>query len=132
MAFESLGPVKSIVSAFNAAAANGSTVFPSAQFTFVYLNSSGQLVLPAAGKAAIGVLQDKPAVGEAGTICGPGAITKIQANGTFAAGQFVTTDVNGCAVAATSGLSYLGQALSAGVQGFLADIVFQPSGFVTP
>ena len=46
----------------------------------------------------------------------------------FSAGQDVSTDSLGQAVAATSAVSVLGVALTAGVEGYLADIIFQPKG----
>jgi hypothetical protein len=103
------------------------------QFCFVTLDSLGQLVLlTTAGGNAIGVLQDKPGPGDPGFICGPGDITKMQFGGTVVAGQAVSSNALGQAVAATTGTPYLGIALGAGAAGGIGNILFQPSGFMAP
>jgi hypothetical protein len=103
------------------------------QFCFVTTDASGQLVLTAtAGGYAIGVLQDKPGAGDPGYVCGPGDITKVQCGGTFAAGGRVSSNATGQAVAATSAAAYLGIALTAGAANGVADILFQPQGFMAP
>ena len=102
--------------------------FASKQYTFVKLDTSGQLASPSAGGNAIGVIQDKPAAGDPGAVCYPGDITKVACAGSFSAGQAVMTDSGGKAVVATSGSVVLGYALTAGANNFLADIVFQPLG----
>ena len=96
------------------------------QYTFVKLDSSGQITTPSAAASAIGVLQDKPAAGDPGAVCLSGSITKILCGGNFNAGGAVCTDGNGAAVAATSGGYVLGVALSAGATGFITTIIFQP------
>jgi hypothetical protein len=102
------------------------------QYCFVTLDANGQLILQttAAGNA-VGVLQDKPGAGDPGFICGPGDITKVQCGGTFAAGTKVGSDATGKAVVVATG-PYLGQALTAGAAGGIANILFQPDGFVAP
>lgn len=100
--------------------------FASKQFTFVKLDTSGQIATPSSGGYAIGVVQDKPGAGDPGAVCFPGDITKVICGGSFNAGGDVMSDGNGAAVAGTSGSYILGQALTAGVSGFLADIVYQP------
>jgi len=103
------------------------------QFCFVTTDTNGQLVLvSAAGGYAVGVLQDKPGAGDPGFICGPGDITKVQCGGTFAAGGRVSANASGQAVAATSAAAYLGIALTAGSANGVADILFQPQGFMAP
>lgn len=96
------------------------------QYCFVKLDTLGQLALASAGGYAIGVLQDKPLAADPGAVCFPGDITKVQCGGTFAAGQDVCADAAGKAVAATSGGFVLGQALTAGAAGAIADIIYQP------
>lgn len=113
------------------------------QFLFVQVASTGYLVTCATGQRAIGVSQDSP-VGSSGTpvasqvrMLGP---TKIQAGGTFAAGDLVTSDSAGKAVKYTgatvftgtpytvSGSQVLGVALQAGASGSDTAILFNPSG----
>lgn len=98
------------------------------QYLFVKLDSNGQIVLCGSGQYAIGVLQDKPAAGDPGAVCGPGDITKVQCGGTINAGGDVSCDSSGKAVAATSGAYVLGQALTAGANLSMATIIYQPKG----
>ena len=105
----------------------GSASLASYQFSFVKIGSDGLLALPSAGGYAVGVLQDKPVAGDPGAVCFPGDITKVMCGaGGFSAGGDVATDASGYAVAATSGHYALGIALEAGVNGFLATILYQP------
>lgn len=96
------------------------------QYTFVKLDGSGQIDTPGSGGWCIGVLQDKPNVGDPGAVCYPGDITKVLCGGTFAAGADVMTDGSGQAVAVTTGGFILGQALNAGASAKYAEIVYQP------
>jgi hypothetical protein len=100
--------------------------FASKQYTFVKIDTNGQLATPSAGGYAVGVIQDKPAAADPGAVCYPGDITKVKCGGAFNAGDDVSTDGSGCAVAATSGAYVLGIALTAGVSTYLADIIYQP------
>ena len=105
----------------------GTASLASYQFSFVKIDTSGLLALPSAGGYAVGVLQDAPAAGSPGAVCFPGDITKVMCGaGGFNAGGDVATDASGYAVAATSGHYALGIALEAGVNGSLADIIYQP------
>lgn len=97
------------------------------QYCFVKIDTAG-LALAGNGGYAIGVLQDKPAVGDPGAVCFPGDITKVQCGGTIAIGDEVQSDANGKAVKATSGAFVLGTALSTGANGSMADIIYQPKG----
>lgn len=114
------------------------------QFKFVQLASTGYLVtVSTAGQRAIGVMQDAP-VGTSGApvasqvrMLGP---TKIQAGGTFSAGDLLTSDASGKAVKYTgstvftgtpytvSGSQVLGVALQAGASGSDTAMLFNPSG----
>ena len=98
------------------------------QFVFVKLDSSGQIVVCGSNGYAIGVCQDKPGAGDPGAVCYPGDITKVLCGGSFAAGQDVQSDGSGNAVAAVTAGAVLGTALTAGVSGSLADIIYQPKG----
>ena len=71
-----------------------------AQFKAVKINSSGQAVLAAAGDFAIGILQNKPNVGEAATIQVHG-ISKASADAAITAGARVTPSADGQLVTAT-------------------------------
>ena len=105
----------------------GTASLASYQYSFVKIDSSGLLALPSAGGYAVGVLQEKPTAGSPGSVCSPGNVTKVMCGaGGFNAGGDVATDASGYAVAATSGHYVLGIALEAGVNGFLATILYQP------
>jgi hypothetical protein len=73
------------------------------QYCGVNLNSTGELVLPSAGGAIIGVLQNDPDVaGKAGTYQ-MRDISPMKLGGTVAAGDFVKVDSSGRAVTASAG-----------------------------
>lgn len=113
------------------------------QFTFVSLGSDGFLNITSTGQRALGVVQDNNVgtgtapIGCEVRIAGP---TKIQAGGTFSAGDLVTSNSTGQAVKYTgatvftgtpytvSGSQVLGVALAAGTSGQLTTVYFQPSG----
>ena len=84
------------------------------QFYFVYVNTSGQLALPASAHIDIdGVLQDKPnAAGRPGDMCVFG-ITKVVSGGSVTVADYVTNDNTGKAVTATGGQKAHGRALTA-------------------
>lgn len=113
------------------------------QFYFCTLGSDGYVDISAAGARAIGVIQDNP-VGSTSTkkatqirVMGP---SKINAGGTFSAGDLLSSDGSGKAVKYTgatvytgtpytvSGTQVLGFALSAGSSGEIVAMYFQPSG----
>ncbi len=99
----------------------------SSQFCFVKIDTSGGIALPSAGGYAIGVLQDKPAAGDPGAVCSPGDITKVVSGGAFAAGQGVSTDASGNAIAAISADYQLGIALQAATgSAQTVSILYQP------
>ena len=119
------------------------TDFTGDQFRFVTLASTGYLALATAGQLAIGVTQDSPV----GTSTQPlasqvrtGGPTKIQAGGTFNAGDLLASDASGKAVKYTgatvytgtpytvSGSQVLGIALEAGASGSDTAMLFRPSG----
>lgn len=113
------------------------------QFLFVVLGSDGYLDIAGAGVRALGVVQDAP-VGSAGTpkasqvrVAGP---TKVQAGGSFNAGDLLSVNASGKAVKYTgatvftgtpytvSGTQVMGIALSAGSNGEIVAMYLQPSG----
>jgi hypothetical protein len=119
MAVESTVRLKSLIATASLA---------SSQYCFVRLDFSGGIVLPAAGGDAIGVLQDKPAAGDPGAVCGPGDITKVKAGGSFSAGAYLQATAAGKAVSTTTGAASLGQALQASTgDGQIVSMIFQPS-----
>lgn len=113
------------------------------QFKFVVLGSDGYIDVCGAGALAIGVTQDSP-VGSSGTPLASqvryGGPTKIQAGGTFSAGDKLSSDSAGKAVAYTgatvytgtpytvSGSQVLGIALQPGASGSDTAMLFRPSG----
>lgn len=91
-----------------------------AQFRAVKLNSSGAVVLAGAGEDAIGVLQSKPASGQAATVRVAG-ITKFVAGAAIAGGVRVASDASGkakTAVAASVKTDDAGAAADAVVASF--------------
>lgn len=117
MAYESLTPLRSI---------KVTASFASKQYTFVTIDTNGQLASPSAGGDVIGIIQDDPAAGEVGSVCRPGDITKVKLGGSVSAGNDVTCDGNGAAVAATSADRVHGKALEGGSSGQLVTIIYQP------
>ena len=113
------------------------------QFKFVQLASTGYLVVCAAGALAIGVVQDSP-VGTTGTPLASevryGGPSKVKCGGSFNAGDKLSSDSSGQAVAYTgatvftgtpyvvSGSQVLGIALQAGAAGQVTARLFRPSG----
>jgi hypothetical protein len=76
-----------------------------AKYTFVKLNSSGQVVqCSAAGEGALGILQNNPTSGQAATVCISGQ-SKIKLGGTVATGAFGATDAAGKLKAASAGVT---------------------------
>lgn len=95
------------------------------QHYIVKLDSTeDQVVLASAATDAIlGVLQNKPTSGQYGSIAISG-VTKVIAGGNVSAGNMVTADANGKAVATTNaGDSVLGMALTAAVSGDIFTIL---------
>jgi hypothetical protein len=98
------------------------------QYLFVMLNGSGQIATAVAGSAATGVLQDKPNVAGHGGNVAVGGVSKIYAGGTITAGNRVSSDANGAAIASTAASgSQLGQALTSGVAGDLISVLLLPA-----
>ena len=82
------------------------------QYTFMTINSSGQLATTGNNLDSDGVLQDKPAAqGRGGTIMVGVGITKITAGAAFAVGDYLSSDAAGKAVKAATGDYILGKAL---------------------
>src|SRR3954466_13157875 len=80
----------------------------SAQYKFVKLNSSGDVILCAATTdIPIGVLQNKPKQNQAATVA-IGGVTKCQAGATIAAAALVGTTAAGLAQTAATGQHTIG------------------------
>lgn len=81
------------------------------QYCGVSINSDAELVLPSAGAAIVGVLQNDPdAAGKAGTYQHTG-ITKMKLGGTVAKGDKVKVDSSGRAVTASAADVLAGQCI---------------------
>ena len=125
MAYEILHGLKS----FNAAASFSSPT--DKQYTFVNLNSDGEVETSSEGGYAVGVMQEKPGAGEPGQVCGPGSVSQIQCGGDFDPGDDIASDSDGKAVqAVSSGDAILGVAVEAGESGIISTILYQPKGSV--
>jgi len=95
------------------------------QFCFVTLNTSGKLILPAAGGDCIGILQDKPDAADRiaqVAMLGTSGRLKVIAAATLTAGVKVQADAAGKAIAALTGDHVLGTTLTAAVSGELIEI----------
>jgi len=92
----------------------------SAQYKMVKLSAGKAVLCAAATDVPVGVLQNKPASGEAATVCISGA-SKVLAGGTIASGDLVGTDASGTAdtkIAGTDTTEYVvGRALVGGASG---------------
>lgn len=97
------------------------------QFRAVQVNSSGQVALAGATGIAAGILQNKPASGRAATF-GYQGVSKLVLGGTVAAGARVTSDANSAGIAATTGDSVLGVALTGGVSGDVISVLIGAAG----
>lgn len=87
------------------------------QYLFVDVNSSGQAaVIASQGANGIGVLQNNPAAGEAGSVA-VGGVCKVMAGATIAAGAKLTPGADGRAETAAGGDFGLGRALTGGADG---------------
>lgn len=101
----------------------GADLSTTGRYYIVKLDTSGNIVLATAATGAIvGVLQNKPASGEA-ALYRFGGTTKVICGGTVAIGDWVTTDSAGKAITTTTeGDCCVGRALKAGVTGDLIEI----------
>lgn len=80
----------------------GASTLIAKQYYIVKQHTDGTLILAGVnGAGAIGVLQNKPAVGAAANVQ-IGGTAKVKAGGTITVGAWVTSDTNGLAVATTT------------------------------
>jgi hypothetical protein len=99
-----------------------------AQYLFVEQSTAGTItVCNGAGEYALGVLQNDPTSGQAGTVAVSG-VTKVVAGGTVAIGAKVTTTAAGKALTATTGQQILGEAMSGGDADEVISVLLRSSG----
>lgn len=95
-------------------------------FKFVSLNSSGQLILPAAsGNPVYGVVSENAASSATGspvTVDVVG-ITRVVAGATVATGARVMGNTSGAAITATTGLNVAGIARKGGASGEIIEVL---------
>jgi hypothetical protein len=93
----------------------------SSQYRITYQDAGGsaQVLANSAGTVPLGVLQNKPTLGAAAAVAGPGCITKCEAGATIDEGDLVTATVGGRGSAAAAGTNawYVGQAMSPAASG---------------
>jgi hypothetical protein len=89
---------------------------------------AGQVVLCAAGNAAIGVVQEGLIAGRAVAVLQPPARSKVQAGQTLTAGQPVAAGANGVAMPATAGAKIVGWTESASETSALVTVTLATYG----
>jgi len=115
------------------------------QFRAVKLDADGEIVLAGVGEASLGILQNKPAAGQAANVA-TGGQSKARAGGTIAAGADVAVGANGLLVAASGarvnttdaasatdpviGPNIIGQAVTAAVVNDIFTLNIAPRGAV--
>lgn len=101
------------------------------QYRAVKVNTSGLAVLAnATDLNQIGILQDKPAAGQAGSVRTEG-VTKARAGtGPINAGDRVTSDANGSLIVATTGRQVMGVALTGAATGDIFTVLLSERGVV--
>ena len=102
------------------------------QYRFVVQNSAGQIVAPAAGAEAFGILQNAPAPGAAGTVMVDG-VSKLVASAAIAADANVATTNDGRGVTAATGQYVVAKAMqAAGGAGEIFTVLLRPGARLTP
>lgn len=101
------------------------------QFCFVNADTTAagsKAALPSAGGRAIGVLQNKPNSGEAGTVVVTGITKCVVGTGGVTAGDTVQCLADGKVTTVASGKYAVGIALVTGVAGVTVPVLLTPSG----
>jgi hypothetical protein len=99
------------------------------QYHFVQVDTAGKAALSGATALTLGVLQNKPASGQVGTVCVDG-VTKVVIAATLSAGSRVRSDANGQAVAASvAGNAVAGILLEGGVANDVVPMLIQRMPF---
>jgi len=91
------------------------------QFHCVKLNPSGQMILSGAGENALGILQDKPASGQVGAVCGLGKSMAVL-GAIVTPGQNLTPDADGKLVPATGSDAVVAVAAESGSAGDICSV----------
>lgn len=86
------------------------------------LLGTAALVAPASGAAILGVLQNNPALAEAGNVMISG-VSKVKAGGSFSIGQVLAVNASGLFIAAASGNYGVAKALQAGSSGIYVSVL---------
>ena len=84
----------------------------SSQYRAVVVNSSGRAALAGAAARDVGILQNSPNTGEAGTVMWDG-VSKVVAAAAITAGALVATNASGQVITATTGQASCGVARTA-------------------
>jgi dihydrodipicolinate reductase len=82
------------------------------QFHGVNVNTSGQAASPSAGGRVAGFLQNKPTLGQVGTVYRTGITKAVVGTGGVTAGDTVAVDATGAVVTAAAGNFGVGIALA--------------------
>ncbi len=97
------------------------------QFTFVRIDTSGEIAVAGAGEEANGILQDKPTAQGMACSYGIGGVSKVRAGAAIGDGVKVASDATGRAVTATTGDFVLGWTRTvAGAADEVIEMIFQP------
>ena len=94
------------------------------QYKFVLITTDDQFdLVAAAGGAATGVLQDKPAAAGRAGLVATGGISKVQLGGTVTVGMKLQSTAAGLAIEAASGDHVLGTCTKGGADGEVGEIL---------
>lgn len=101
------------------------------QFCAGVINTSGQIVLPAAGVVPDGRIDNAPVSGAQCRLIGKmGVVLKFKVGASAVTlGQKVCCDAAGKLVAGATGHIYLGKVLRAGAAGDIVEVFFRPGTF---
>jgi hypothetical protein len=86
---------------------------------------SQALLVSSAGVDIIGVLQDKPTLGQPGLICVDGVTKVLVGSAGFTAGDALQVDATGAFITATTGHAKVAKALETGASGDIAAVLLQ-------
>ena len=91
------------------------------QFYYTKLNASGQIVLAGAGERGLGILQDKPGLGQVGSVCALGKSMGIY-GAEVTAGQSLTPNASGKLVPAIANDAVVAMAAESGSAGEIRSV----------
>lgn len=101
------------------------------QFCAVKFNGAASLVLAGAGEDILGILEDKPKLGQSGTVSLAGR-PKAKLGGTVVAGAYLAVDGSAHLVTAASGNFIVAKAMEAGASGEIIQIKLIAAGAKVP